>query len=88
MIDGQRLVVAEGEEMGVGQEAGVVDGAAVVLHLDEGVVFVGDGDVVEVDEAVGAAGEETAWLRGMEVQRCYVVVVAFDVVLQQLARVA
>ena len=85
MIDGERLIVAQGEQVRVGQEAGGIDGAAVVVHLDERVVFVWDGDVVYVDEAVGAAGEETLWQRGMESHDCYVVVVAFDVLLQRSA---
>lgn len=78
--------MAQGKEVRAGKEAGAVDRTAVVLHLDEGVVFVGDGGVVDVDEAVGAAGEEAARLRGVESQVRYVVVVAFDVVLQRLAR--
>lgn len=85
MVHGKVLIVAQGEKVGVGEEAGVVDGAAVVLHLEESVVFVGDGDVVDVDEAVGATGEETSWQGGMELHLCYIVVVAFDVVLQRSA---
>ena len=79
MVYGECLVVAQGENVGVGQESGVVDGAAVVLHLEESVVLVCDGGVVDVDEAVGAAGEETLVLSGVELQVCYVVVVAFGV---------
>lgn len=48
------------------EEAGAVDGA-VVEGCDDDVVFVGDEDVAEVDEAVGRAGEE-------EVGGCGVVV--------------
>ena len=77
--------MAQGEDVRGGQEAGAADRAAVVLDLDEGVVFVGDEDVVDVDEAVGAAGEETSWLGGVESHFCDVVVVAFDVVLQRSA---
>ena len=77
--------MAQGENVRGGQEAGAADRAAVVLDLDEGVVFVGDGDVVDVNEAVGTAGEETSWLGGVESHFCDVVVVAFDVVLQRSA---
>ncbi len=54
-----------------------------VLYLDESVVFVGNGDIVDVDEAVGAAGEEACWQSGMELHFRYIVVVAFDVLLQR-----
>ena len=32
--------MAQSEKIGIGKETGVVDRAAVVLHLDESVVFV------------------------------------------------
>lgn len=86
MVHGERFVVAQGEEEEVGRggkEGGVGDGAAVVLHLQQGVVFVGDGGVVDVDEAVGAAGEETVGQARVELQRRHVIVVAFDVALQR-----
>ena len=54
-----------------------------ILHLDEGVVFVGNRNVVNVDEAVSATGEETSWQSGMELHFCYIVVVAFDIILLQ-----
>lgn len=56
VVDGERLVVAEREDGGAGQEAGAVDRAVVVANLEEGVVFVGEGCGVDVDEAVCAAG--------------------------------
>ena len=56
-----------------------------ILHLEQGVVFVGDGRVVYVDEAVGAAGEEETG-GGVELQVCDVVVVAFGVGLDRLVR--
>ena len=90
-VHGERLVVAQREEEGVrvgGQEeAGAVDRAAVVLHLRQGVVLVGDGCVVQVHEAVRAAGEEAAEAAGrVEAQLRHVVVVAFDVVAQRVVR--
>lgn len=47
-VDGEGFVVAEGVDGSLGEEAGVVDGA-VVDDLDESLVFVGDGCVVDVD---------------------------------------
>lgn len=47
------------------EESGMVDGA-VVDHLDESVVFVCDGCVVDVDETVCASGEEevaSGWVK-------------------------
>jgi hypothetical protein len=54
-VDGELLVVAESVDGAFGEEACVVDGA-VVDDLYEGLVFVYDGRVVDVDEAVRAAG--------------------------------
>ena len=64
----------------------MVDRAAMILHLDESVVFVCNRNVVNVDEAVSATREETSRQRGMESDFCYVVVVAFDIILQRFAR--
>ena len=47
-VDGEDLIVAQGEDSPVVEETGVVDGA-VVDHLDQGIVFVCDGCVVDVD---------------------------------------
>jgi len=56
-VDGEDFVVAEGVDGLLGQEPRVVD-RAMVDHLDECVVLVGDGGVVDVDQAVGAAGQQ------------------------------
>ena len=47
--------MAEGVDRVGGEEAGVVDGGAVVEDGEEGVVFGGDERVVDVHEAVCAA---------------------------------
>jgi hypothetical protein len=55
-VDGEVLVVAEGEDGALAQEPGVMDGA-VVDDLYQGVVFVADGGVVDVDQSVCASGQ-------------------------------
>lgn len=50
--------MAEGVELRVGEEAGMVDGATMVEYLDQGIVFVCLRGVVDVDEAVGASGKK------------------------------
>lgn len=47
-MDGEDLIVAQGVDGLFVEEAGVVD-RAVVDHLDQGIVFVCDGCVVDVD---------------------------------------
>lgn len=44
--------MTQSKELAGGKEASVVDGAAMISDLDEGVVFVRLGRVVDVDEAV------------------------------------
>lgn len=56
-MDGEDLVVAQSIDGSFVEESGMVDGA-VVDHLDESVVFVCDGCVVDVDEPVRASREE------------------------------
>lgn len=63
-VDREDLVVAEGVDRALGKKAGVVHGA-MVDDLNQGVVLVGDGGVVDVDQAVGAAGQDEVLLRGM-----------------------
>jgi len=58
LVDGEILIVAEGVELRVGEEAGMVDGATMVEYLDQGIVFVCLRGVVDVDEAVGASGKK------------------------------
>ena len=43
----------------------MVDRGTVVQDLEQGVVFVGHGGVVDVDQAVGAAGEEVVGVGGV-----------------------
>lgn len=56
-MDGEDLVVTQGVDGLFVKKSGMVDGA-VVDHLDESVIFVSDGCVVDIDEAVCASGEE------------------------------
>jgi hypothetical protein len=68
-VDGEAFVVAERVDVvAAGQEAGAVDGRRVVDDLEERVVLVRNGRVVDVDEAVGAAGEEGGGLGGVEAE--------------------
>jgi hypothetical protein len=55
-VYGEMLIVAECVDGALGEEACVVDGA-VVDDLHEGFVFVCDGSVVDINEAVRAAGK-------------------------------
>lgn len=50
--------MAEGVELSGGEKGGVGDGAAMVGDLDEGVFFGGVRGVEDIDEAIGAAGED------------------------------
>ena len=56
-----------------------MDGGVVVEGLDRQVVLVGDAGVVDVDEAVGGAGEEDGWGGGVEGEGGDVVGVDFGV---------
>lgn len=56
-MNGENLVMTQSVDGPFIEESCVVDGA-VVDHLDESVVFVGNGCVVDIDEAVRASGEE------------------------------
>ena len=61
------------------EEASVTDRRAMVHNLDEGIVFVGDGGVVNVDETVGAARKEAGRYGGVKANFCNIVAVAFGV---------
>lgn len=56
-MHGEYFVVAECVDGVVAEEAGVMHGT-VVDYLYQGLVLVGDGGVVDVDETVGASREE------------------------------
>ena len=87
MIHGEELIVAQSEEeIGPGKEAGVVDGATVILHLKESIIFVGDGHVVDVDEAIRAAREEALRPGEVELYFGHVIIVAFDIPLHWFSR--
>ncbi len=47
--------MAQGEYVRTCEKSGAADGGAMVHDLDEGIVFVGNGGVVDVDKAIGAA---------------------------------
>lgn len=66
-VDGKHLVVAERVDGVVGQESGTVD-RAVVDHLQQHVVLVGDSRVVDVDKPVGAPGEQDMSAGGVELK--------------------
>jgi hypothetical protein len=66
-VDGESLVVAEGVDGGLGEEAGVVHGA-VVDDLHQGVVFVVYRCVVDVDQSVRAARQEDVGAARMELE--------------------
>ncbi len=67
-VQGEALVVGNGKDLVVGQEAGVVDRRVMVEGLDDYLVLVGDARVADVDEAVGRARQEDGGVAGMEVQ--------------------
>lgn len=67
VVQGEPLVMADGVDLGGVEEPGAVDGA-VVEGLHDDLVFVGDGRVADVDEAVRGAGEEDLGLVRVEVE--------------------
>lgn len=66
-VDGEGLVVAEGIDGGLGEEAGVVHGA-VVDDLHQGVIFVADRCVVDVDQSVRAARKQDVGAARVELE--------------------
>ena len=59
--------MAEAKECVLGEEAGVMDGAAVIGDFDQDIVFIGHVGVIDIDQRVGASGEEdvgVAWVEG------------------------
>jgi hypothetical protein len=58
VVQGELLIVGQGEDARGLQPGGVVDGGVVVDGLDDDLVLVGDARVVDVDEAVGRPGQE------------------------------
>ena len=54
-VDGEGFVVTQAVDMRSCKKSGTADGGAVVHDLHEGIIFVGYGGVVNVEQAVGAA---------------------------------
>lgn len=54
-INWEYFIVAEGVQLGVSQESGMMDRGAMVGDLDKGIVFVRYRRVVDIQQAIGAA---------------------------------
>lgn len=55
-----------------------------VEDLDQGIIFVGDGGVIEIDQAVGTTRKQAGRLGRMEYQVRDIVTVTFDILKQRL----
>lgn len=79
IIQRKRLVVRQRKDLRGRQERRVVDRGVVVQRLNRQLVLVGDGRVVDADEAVGRAGDEQVGRGWVEAERGDVVAVDFGV---------
>lgn len=79
VIQRKRLVVRQRKDLGGRQEGGIVDRGVVVERLHGQLVLVGNGGVVDADEAVGRAGDEQRGRGRVEAERGHVVAVDFGV---------
>lgn len=79
IIQRKRLVVRQRKDLGGRQERCVVDRGVVVERLHRQLVLVGNGRVVDADEAVGRAGDEQVGRGRVEAERGHVVAVDFGV---------
>ena len=66
LIQGQRFVVAQCVYHRIGEEAGMVDRGTMVQDLKQCIIFVREGSIVDINEAVRASGQQMRCNRRME----------------------